>query len=83
MKKPHDDDYSKQERKLLAMTGSMIQVYAGVFDFIIYQHIVTSPASLELLISFAMFVAQLCFSWDVHICVAENRLLTMKCQVMT
>jgi hypothetical protein len=31
MKKPHDDDYSKQERKLLLVGASMMQAYAGVF----------------------------------------------------
>ncbi len=64
MKKPHDDDYSKQERKLLSVAASMLQAYAGVFSAVIYQQIATSPASPELLISFALFVGQLRCSWD-------------------
>jgi hypothetical protein len=39
MKKPHDDDYSKQERKLLSVAASMVQLYAGVFGAVIYQQI--------------------------------------------
>jgi hypothetical protein len=48
----------------------------------IYQEIVTSPASPELLISFPMFVGQLRFSWEVHVHVADNQLLSMKGQIM-
>jgi hypothetical protein len=64
MKKPHDDDYSKQERNLLSVAASMLQAYAGVFSAVIYQQIATSPASPELLISFALIVGQLRCSWD-------------------
>jgi hypothetical protein len=74
MKKQHDDDYSKQETKLLSLAASMMQAYAGVFSAVIYQQIVASPASPELLISCVLFVGHLLrFSWDYfNSCLAQD-----------
>jgi hypothetical protein len=72
--KPHDDDYSKEERKLLSVAASMLQAYAGVCSVVIYQQIAMSPASPELLISCALFVGQICCSWDYFkSCLAQDR----------
>jgi hypothetical protein len=35
-------------QKLLSVVASMMQAYAGVFGAVIYQQIVTSPASPDL-----------------------------------
>ncbi len=97
MKKPHDDNYSRRERRLLAVAASMMQAYAGAFSALVYNEIAASPASPELLISFVLYVGQLRLTWSYYRSRLEkdvtgrkvdhgdavgNRLLSVKGQIM-
>ena len=66
MKKPHDDNYSRRERRLLAVAASMMQAYAGAFSALVYNEIAASPASPELLSSSVLFVGQLGLTWSYY-----------------